>query len=816
MKKYDVMGMSCAACAATVERVAKKVDGVEKCVVNLLTNSMTVDGNYDESELIKSIENAGYKASSQSLETSAEALEQKIYTAEKRLKTRLWSSLLLLLVLMYFAMGHNMFSLPLPTYFENNVLAIALVQAVISAAILIINNKFFINGFSSLMKFHPNMDTLVALGSAVSYLYSVGVVIIMTKVADSHKLLHELYFESAAMILVLITVGKMLEAHSKGKTTNALKGLMNLAPKMATVLRDEKELLIPASEVEINDIFVCRPGESIAVDGVVVEGVSAVDESALTGESIPVDKEIGYSVNAGTLNLSGFIKCRATRVGEDTTLSQIIKMVSDASASKAPIARIADKVSGVFVPVVIGISIATAIIWTLLGKEFGFSLVRGISVLVISCPCALGLATPVAIMVGNGVGAKQGILFKTAEALENTGRVKTVVLDKTGTITKGKPVITDIIPYGTTGEKTLIQYAYSLEKMSEHPLSRAITEYAEKNKIKGFDVTDFKIVSGSGLVAQYCDKALYGGNRKYIEQNTFVPPSIVKNIELLATEGKTPMIFAYGKDVLGVIAVSDEIKPDSVEAIASLKKMGIRVVMLTGDNENTANAIGRKVGVDEIVAGVLPEGKHEKIKELQQKHSVAMVGDGINDAPALTSANVGVAIGAGNDIAIDSADVVLIKSNITDVVNAIKISRATLKNIHQNLFWAFIYNALGIPLAAGVFIELFGWKMTPMFGALAMSLSSFCVVSNALRLNFLKFPQKLTNDSNMKTLVIKGMMCEHCERSVVSALLAVDGVSVAKADHKNGRAIVLFDKPINENQLISAVTDQGYKVKKVL
>lgn len=816
MEKYSVKGMSCAACVASVEKAVKKVNGVQGCSVSLLTNSMTVEGEYDTAELIEAVRNAGYDACIYSEDLS----ETTDNTADEitKLKRRLVSSLFFLVVLMYMAMGHNMFGLPLPSILENSPIMITVIQLVLSLVVLVINKKFFINGFKSLFHGSPNMDTLVALGSLASFIYSIGVTVIMVISPEkADHLLHELYFESAAMILVLITVGKMLEAISKGKTTDALKGLMKLAPKNAVVIRDGEEKTVPIEQVKVDDIFVVRPGENVAVDGCVVEGSSSVNESALTGESIPVDKEVGDFVSSGTVNISGFIKCRATRVGSDTTLAQIIKMVSDASATKAPIARIADKVSGVFVPAVISIAIVTVIIWLILGKEFGFALVRGISVLVISCPCALGLATPVAIMVGNGVGAKNGILFKTAESLEVTGRIKTIALDKTGTVTEGKPVITDIIPLSDTTEKQLIEYAYSLEKKSEHPLAKAIVSYAESNGISFFEVTDFKNVVGNGLYAEFQGKKLYGGNRKYIESVTRVDNEAVSLAEGLANDGKTPMFFALNSKLIGIIAVADVIKEDSRDAVMQLKNMGIHTVMLTGDNERTAKKIASQAGVDEVIAGVLPSGKESVISELKTKGRVAMVGDGINDALALTTADVGIAIGAGTDIAIDSADVVLMKSRLSDVVSAIKISRATLRTIHQNLFWAFIYNAIGIPIAAGVFISLFGWKMTPMLGAAAMSLSSFCVVTNALRLNFVRLPNASKDDINPPQIImnIKGMMCEHCENTVKKALISVEGVNYAEADHKKNVALVWTSGDVDIELLKRAVEAEDYKVKKI-
>ncbi len=823
MEKYNVTGMSCAACSTSVERAVKKVKGVEKCSVSLLTNSMNVEGNYDTAELVDAVKKAGYVASlaSGNEAVSTEAQTDDTASETKILKKRLIWSLAFLALLMYVATGHNMFGLPLPSYLENNPIAIALVQLLLSAVVLVINQKFFINGFKSLFHGSPNMDTLVALGSSVSFLYSVGVMFVMIgEVEHSAHLLHELYYESAAMILALITVGKMLEAISKGKTTNALKSLMKLAPKTATVVRDGVEAVISVEQVRIDDIFVVRPGENIPVDGYVIEGTSSVNESALTGESIPVDKEEGNAVFSGTVNLSGFIKCRASRVGNDTTLSQIIKMVSDASATKAPISRIADKVSGIFVPAVIAVAVVTTIIWLCLGKEVGFALVRGISVLVISCPCALGLATPVAIMVGSGVGAKNGILFKTAESLENAGKIKTIALDKTGTVTMGQPVITDILPIGDMTEKELVENAYSLEIKSEHPLAKAVVGYAEQNDIAHFEVTTFEIFAGNGLFAKYGDKKIYGGNKKFIEKFAEIDEESVTKAEKIAEEGKTPLYFAINDRLIGIIAVADVIKPDSKEAISQLKALGLHTVMLTGDNDKTAKAIGNQVGVDEVISGVLPDGKEKVIRSLQEKGRVAMVGDGINDAPALTTADVGIAIGAGTDIAIESADVVLMKSVLSDVVSAIKISRATLRTIHQNLFWAFIYNAVGIPIAAGVFISLLGWKLTPMFGAAAMSLSSFCVVTNALRLNLLKLQKnnQIENGStDSHTIVyIKGMMCEHCENRVKKALMAVEGVVSAEADYKKGIATVITKSSVDAEAFKKAITAEDYKVKKII
>lgn len=821
MEKYNVTGMSCAACSASVEKAVKKVGGVSSCSVSLLTNSMTVDGNYDREQLIEAVKKAGYGASvaDGSNDAPAEKKTDTITSETAALKSRLVSSLVFLALLMYTAMGHNMLGLPLPMFLESNPVAIALVQLLLSAIVLVINQKFFINGFKSLIRGNPNMDTLVALGSSASFLYSVGVTFVMTAADDGGMhLLHELYYESAAMILALITVGKMLESISKGKTTDALKGLMKLAPKTATVIRDGKEAVISVDQVVVDDVFVVKPGENIPVDGIVTDGHSSVNESALTGESIPVDKEQGSAVSSGTVNLSGYMECRATRVGNDTTLSQIIKMVSDASATKAPIARIADKVSGIFVPAVISIAVLTVVIWLLLGKEFGFALVRGISVLVISCPCALGLATPVAIMVGNGVGAKNGILFKTAEALENAGKIKTVALDKTGTVTEGRPVITDVIPLGDTDEEGLIGYAYSLEKKSEHPLAKAVVAYAEEKGISAYEADGFEIKAGSGLFAKIDGKNIYGGNRKFISVYAEINDEAVALGEKAAEEGKTPLFFAADGVLLGIIAVADVIKSDSREAVASLKEMGIETVMLTGDNEKTAAAVALRAGVDRVIAGVLPDGKERVIRKLKEKGAVAMVGDGINDAPALTSADVGIAIGAGTDIAIESADVVLMKSRLSDVVSAIKISRATLRTIHQNLFWAFVYNAIGIPVAAGVFISLFGWKLTPMFGAAAMSLSSFCVVTNALRLNLIKLKSRGDEGEIPFDVVfyVKGMMCEHCESTVKKALLSVDGVLSANADHKKGKASVMLSGKVDPEILKRAIEKEDYKVKKTV
>ena len=745
MEQFKVAGMHCAACSARVEKAVLKVPGVTSCAVSLLTNSMGVEGDADAQTIISAVKRAGYGASLKGENESSEAAEAGLEDTDTPvLRKRLIASIVFLVVLMYFSMGHMMWGWPLPKWFDGNHVAMGLLQMILAAIIMIINQHFFINGFKGLINRSPNMDTLVALGSMASFVWSVYVLFAMTgaQAAGDEKAvmdyMMDFYFESAAMILTLITVGKMLEAHSKGKTTDALKGLMDLAPKTAVIVKDGEEKTVAVKRVKKGDIFVVKPGESIPVDGVITEGGSAVNESALTGESIPVDKEVGDMVSAATINQSGFIKCEATRVGEDTTLSQIIKMVSDAAATKAPIAKIADKVSGVFVPVVIILAIITTIVWLIAGKEVGYALARGISVLVISCPCALGLATPVAIMVGNGVGAKNGILFKTAVSIEETGRIKIVALDKTGTITKGEPRVTDIIPMREYDNETLLRLAYSLEIKSEHPLAKAIVNEAECRNIKADALEDFKVLPGNGLTASYNGNRITGGSFKFISEQAEVSDEFGKRAEKLAEEGKTPLLFMQDDKVCGIIAVADIIKEDSPAAIRDLKDMGIKVVMLTGDNERTANAIGAQAGVDEVIAGVLPDGKESVIRELMNQGKVAMVGDGINDAPALTRANVGIAIGAGADIAMDAADVVLMKSRLSDVPAAIRLSRYTIKNIHENLFWAFIYNIIGIPLAAGVWIPIFGWTLNPMFGAAAMSLSSFCVVTNALRLNFCK------------------------------------------------------------------------------
>lgn len=824
MTQFKITGMSCAACVARVEKAVNSVDGVNSCSVSLLTNSMGVEGTADPQRIISAVKDAGYGASLKNSEPKSAKDENALEDTETpKLKKRLIASLVFMLVLMYISMGHVMWGWYLPEILSSNPLAIGLLQLLLTAIVMVINQKFFINGFKGLIHKSPNMDTLVALGSGASFVYSTYALFKMTTVSGemAHHYLHEFYFESAAMILTLITVGKMLEARSKGKTTNALKSLMNLAPKTATILKDGIEVEIPIEQVQKGDIFVVRPGESISVDGIILDGHSAVDESALTGESIPVDKSVGDKVSGGTINQSGFIKCEALRVGEDTTLSQIIKMVSDAAATKAPVAKIADKVSGIFVPVVITIAVIATIVWLIAGQSFGYALARGISVLVISCPCALGLATPVAIMVGNGVGAKNGILFKNAVSLEETGKVNIVVLDKTGTITTGQPTVTDILPINST-EIELLNVAYSLEIKSEHPLAKAIVKKADEMKISAVNVEVFMSLAGNGVQGKIENQSFYGGNLTFISSKVTVDDETIKKAETLAESGKTPLFFASEEKLLGIIAVADVIKEDSPKAIKELQNMGIKVVMLTGDNEKTANAIGAQAGVDEIVSGVMPDGKEKVIRRLRDKGKVIMVGDGINDAPALTRADIGMAIGAGTDIAIDSADIVLMKSRLSDVASAIRLSRATLKNIHENLFWAFFYNAIGIPLAAGVFINIFGWELNPMFGAAAMSLSSFCVVSNALRLNFkdirnskkdkkIKFKYKEKKPMEI-TMKIEGMMCPHCEAHVKKALEGVAEVREAIVSHKDGTAIVTLDADAAPVTLKKAVEEQGYKV----
>ena len=836
MKQYKVTGMSCAACSARVEKAVGKVPGVTSCSVSLLTNSMGVEGTASPETVIKAVQEAGYGASekgaskqSASMAENEKALEDH---ATPALKRRLIWSVGFLIVLMYFSMGHMMWGWPLPRFYNDNHVAMGLTQLLLTVIIMVINQKFFISGFKSLWHRAPNMDTLVALGATAAFVYSTYALFAMTGAqvrGDMDAVMDymmDFYFESAAMILTLITVGKMLEARSKGKTTDALKSLMKLAPKTATVVRDGQEMTVPVEQVQKDDVFVVRPGESIPVDGVVLEGTSAVNESALTGESVPADKTPGDAVSAATVNQSGFLRCRATRVGEDTTLSQIIQMVSDAAATKAPIAKIADKVSGVFVPAVIGIALVTTIVWLLIGKPVGYALARGISVLVISCPCALGLATPVAIMVGSGLGAKNGILFKTAASLEETGRIEIVALDKTGTITSGEPKVTDILPAEGVSAEELLRLANTLERKSEHPLAKAILEYAKEQNVAADEVADFQALPGNGLTATLDGKALCGGNDTFIGTTAPVSPEMKAQAAALAEAGKTPLWFSYDGRLLGVVAVADVIKEDSPQAVRELQNMGIRVVMITGDNERTAKAIGAQAGVDQVIAGVLPDGKEREIRKLKTEGKVAMVGDGINDAPALTRADIGVAIGAGTDVAIDAADVVLMKSRLSDVPAAIRLSRATLRNIHENLFWAFFYNTIGIPLAAGVFIPL-GLTLNPMFGAAAMSLSSFCVVSNALRLNLFKLrdarhdhkhvkhskkhEEKEKNEME-KTLKITGMMCGHCEARVKKALEAVEGVAEAKVSHESGTAVVTLNVPVEDAVLKKAVEDQDYKV----
>ncbi len=837
MEQYSVTGMSCAACSARVEKAVSKVPGVSECSVSLLTNSMGVTGTASPQDIIAAVEEAGYGASLKGEKAGAKTSGGTVSEYEEMLKDketpvlrkRLIASLCLLLPLMYVSMGHSMWGWPLPSFFEGNHVAVGLLQLLFTVAVMVINQKFFINGYRSLFHRAPNMDTLVALGATASFGYSVYALFAMTgaqlagDAGAVMEYMHEFYFESAAMILTLITVGKMLEAHSKGKTTDALKSLMKLAPKTATLLRDGTEVEVGIEQVRIGDRFVVRPGENIPVDGVVVEGSSAVNESALTGESIPVDKAKGDPVSAATLNQSGYLQCEATRVGEDTTLSQIIQMVSDAAATKAPIAKVADKVSGVFVPAVITIALLTIAGWLLAGQTVGFALARGISVLVISCPCALGLATPVAIMVGNGMGAKHGIMFKTAVSLEETGKVEIVALDKTGTITSGEPEVTDILPVSGSSEEELLRAAFALEQKSEHPLSKAILEAAREKGIEEAGAEEFLAVPGNGLTGTWMGSRLAGGNLKFIGEKAEVPEAISREAARLAEAGKTPLFFARDEKLLGIIAVADVIKEDSPRAVRELQNMGIRVVMLTGDNERTARAIGAQAGVDEVIAGVLPDGKEAVIRSLKEKGKTAMVGDGINDAPALTRADMGIAIGAGTDIAIDAADVVLMKSRLLDVPAAIRLSRATLRNIHENLFWAFIYNVIGIPLAAGIWYPLFGWELNPMFGAAAMSLSSFCVVTNALRLNLfsmydgrrdkkIKTKKKKESKTMEKTMEIKGMMCGHCEARVKKALEALPQVEEALVSHEAGTAVVKLKEAAADDVLKKAVEDQDYEV----
>ena len=857
MEQYTVTGMSCAACSARVEKAVSKVAGVNACSVSLLTNSMGVEGTAAAEAVIRAVEEAGYGAAvkGSGAQRSTHAAEEALLRDQETpvLKRRLWYSIAFLVILMYFSMGHMMWNFPVPAILEQNHVAMGLIQLLLTIAVMVMNQKFFISGFKSLWHRAPNMDTLVALGSAAAFVYSTYALFAMTDAqlnGDSDAVMgymHEFYFESAAMILTLITVGKMLEAHSKGKTTDALRGLMNLSPKTAVLVRGGSEVKVPVEEVAVGDIFVVRPGESIPVDGVVLQGTSAVNEAALTGESIPVDKQAGDSVSAATVNQSGFIQCRASRVGEDTTLSQIIQMVSDAAATKAPIAKVADQVSGVFVPAVMLIALVTILVWLAAGQTIGFALARGISVLVISGPCALGLATPVAIMVGNGVGAKNGIMFKTAVSLEEAGKVSVVALDKTGTITSGEPKVTDLIPAQGSSEEKLLEMAYLLEQKSEHPLARAVNEYAKvyfaqkEDAAKGTlaEVTDFKALPGNGLTAVVNGKPLYGGNAKFISERFEIAPDMLEKAQQLALEGKTPLFFG-GDALAGMIAVADVIKEDSRQAVEELQGMGIYVVMLTGDNVHTAKAIGRQAGVNEVIAGVLPDGKESVIRRLMEKGKTAMVGDGINDAPALTRADLGIAIGAGTDIAIDAADVVLMKSSLRDVAAAIRLSRQTLKNIHENLFWAFFYNIIGIPLAAGVWIPFFGWQLNPMFGAAAMSLSSFCVVTNALRLNLVevystRHDKKRRNQSGTvyrdnqteieieregektmtKTMKIEGMMCGHCEARVKKCLEALEQVSEAVVSHEAGTAVLTLSAEVSDEELRKTVEAQDYKVLSV-
>ncbi len=841
MEQYLVTGMSCAACSARVEKAVSKVKGVTSCSVSLLTNSMGVEGTASPEAIIQAVQQAGYGASKKGAESTPAAGSDSDALADHEtpvLRKRLIASVGFLAVLMYLSMGHMMWNWPLPSFFNGNHIAMGLIQMLLTIIIMVINRKFFVSGFQSLLHRSPNMDTLVALGSGAAFVYSTYALFAMTDAQVKGDMdtvmhyMHEFYFESAAMILTLITVGKMLEAHSKGKTTSALKGLMNLSPKTAVLLRDGAEVTVPIEQVHKGDIFVVRPGESIPVDGVILDGTSAINESALTGESIPVDKSQGDSVSAATINQSGFLRCEATRVGEDTTLSQIIRMVSDAAATKAPIAKVADKVSGIFVPAVIAIAIVTIAVWLLVGQSVGYALARGISVLVISCPCALGLATPVAIMVGNGVGAKHGILFKTAVSLEEAGKIQIVALDKTGTITCGEPKVTDILPSEGIAPEALLSMAVSLEQKSEHPLAKAILEYGKEQNLQIAEVTEFQALPGNGLTAVLDGHTLYGGNASCIAKAARIPDAMQAKAQELANAGKTPLFFSRDDVFLGMIAVADVLKEESPEAIRQLRNMGIQVVMLTGDNEQTAKAIGKQAGVDHVIAGVLPDGKEAVIRKLSKQGKVAMVGDGINDAPALTRADIGIAIGAGTDVAIDAADIVLMKSRLTDVPAAIRLSRAALRNIHENLFWAFIYNIIGIPLAAGVWIPLFGWKLNPMFGAAAMSLSSFCVVTNALRLNLFRI-SRADKDRKLKTtlstlsladsqssssleltLHIKGMMCGHCEATVKNCLEAFPEVEEAIVSHEAGTAVLKLNAQPNLSALKKAVKEKGYQVLK--
>ncbi len=821
MKRYNVTGMSCAACSARVEKAVSSVEGVTECSVNLLTNSMNVKGTADEKDIIAAVVAAGYGVS-----LAGDKQESKEITENneiKKMKTRLFSSLGFLAVLMYISMGHTMWGFPLPSVIAKNPMTIGLLQLLFTAIIMVINQKFFLSGFKGLIKGSPNMDTLVALGSGAAFTYStyalfaMGDAMMAGDAAHAAHYLHELYFESAAMILTLITVGKLLETYSKGKTTDALKGLMDLSPKTAVVIRNDKEVIIPAEQIVVGDIFVVRPGESIPADGVIIEGESSVDESALTGESIPVDKAVGDSVTGATVNRMGFIKCRTTAVEEDTILSKIIKMVSDTAASKAPISKAADRVSGIFVPAVITIAVITTAVWLFLGQTVGFALARGISVLVISCPCALGLATPVAIMVGSGVGAKNGILFKTAAAIEETGKVKIVALDKTGTVTMGEPTVTDVLPADGIEKKDLLEISYSLEKMSEHPLAHAVVKMAEEEGVAAKVVEKFEILPGNGLCGVIDGVRVLGGSVRFIGEHSNMDEKTKDIATGLAENGKTPLCFAVDGNLLGIIAVADSVKSDSFDAVAELKDMGVKVVMITGDNQRTANAVAAQVGIENVVAEVLPDGKDREIRKLMKGGAVAMVGDGINDAPALMAANTGIAIGAGSDIAIDAADVVLMKNTLSDAAAAISLSRATLKNIYENLFWAFVYNVIGIPLAAGVLIP-FGLTLNPMFGAAAMSLASFCVVTNALRLNFVKLhknikPKEIKEEKKMTvTLKVEGMMCPHCEANVKNTLEGIQGVAKAEVSHKEGTAVVTLNEKVSPDILKASVEDKGYKV----
>ena len=811
MQQYTVTGMSCAACSARVEKAVSAVDGVQSCAVNLLTNSMSVEGTADEDAIISAVKKAGYGAYKKDGKEKVKKTEDIPDDETKKLKKRLWWSVGFLLVLMYMSMGHMMWGWPLPKFFNGNHLAMGLAQLLLTTVIMVINQKFFTSGFRGLLNGSPNMDTLVSLGSAAAYVYSVYELFKLTAVGNSSGM-PDFYFESAAMILTLITVGKMLESYSKGKTTNAIKGLMELSPKTATVIRNGEELSVPVEEVAVGDIFIVRSGEIIPVDGAVIKGNCSVDESALTGESIPVEKNENSKVSAATLNTGGYIECRATEVGDDTALSKIIKMIEDVSATKAPIAKIADKVSGVFVPVVIGVALITAAVWLIMGQTVGFALSRAISVLVISCPCSLGLATPVAIMVSSGVGAKHGVLFKTAVSLEQAGKIKAIALDKTGTVTSGNPSVTDVIPFGKTDDGTLVKLAFSIEQKSEHPLSNAIVNYAKEKNISATEAEDFKVFAGNGISGKINGKTVSAGNYNFVGRNALIDENTKQTAEKLSNEGKTPLYFAESGELIGIIAVADAVKPDSAEAVAEFKKMGIKTVMLTGDNKRTAEAVARTAGIDEVISDVLPDGKATEIESLKKYGRVAMVGDGINDAPALTAADIGFAIGNGTDIAADSADVVLMSSSLCDVPLAISLSRKTVKNIKENLFWAFIYNVIGIPIAAGVFINLFGWQLNPMFAAAAMSLSSVCVVTNALRLNLFKYNKKKEVNTMKKTIKIEGMMCGHCSARVKTALEKLPEVENAVVDHKKGTAEITLCGEVSDEVIKNAVEAEGYKV----